>query len=486
MSVADAYGVAQIEIDTLTTLQKKYHHPEEDDEKIPPRFSFNVVKTPWSVNILEELTSTASKGGIVVDFVANSKFDYITYVYLTQKIRSFRIIEEALGKVEICLPHNLGHHITRSGSCMLDGNVIQQLDETWLDIQSQFFMKPGHREHYNVMIGNVPFLERWGDSIPEYTLTIPQPFYHCNDRLALPLHLESLSKVTYKYELRRKISDIVRMRVRVDEDSEWTEIPFNKKYIEGVRKDEMLELPAMWGRYILITDSERNWRKEEVDIVTGIPNKPAKVYAENIIKVTQSNTSQLGQSIEMQLNSPLPVKAIFLVAKNMDAASVNNHSNYTTNANNLLEGWNPISNIGLFYGGVSRIPDMDHIHFDMAEPFYRFRSPPCEPGYSAYSFGYDTTSLHADVGVVFNAIGNQAKISVRLDDTEPSMSTSKDSFKEQNGDVFIPEEFHKSNVKNYVGGSKYKVSAYLLVTTEIIFPFKGKVEVNKGIVSSEG
>lgn len=490
MSVDEGIGAAKIELDILTLFQKKIHLQDHKEEEIPSKFFYQFTKTSWSANLIEEMEASIRKDGDDITFVANQKFDFLLYTYVVQDIQAMKVAKKARKKVEICLPHNPGHNIISQGSVRVDGIILQNIDSTWLDIYSQFYMKPGMREHYNIMIGNVPFLQEWGTRIPGYTVVVPQPFHYSKDpAVSLPLFMKSLSRVTHNYSFRRKLEEIVRMRI-LDND-EWKAIPYNWSYMEAVKQDEMLAQPRMFGRYVVITEAERNWHQGvDVDGIQDNTKPPRVIYGENIVKITHTNTSKLGQSVGLTLHSATPTKAMFWVAENMEAHTYNNRSNYTTDPNDINEGWNPVCEASLTYGGVAKFSEMPSYHFDMSEAWHNFVSAPSEPGYNGFSFAYDTSTIHGDVGIVFDGIGgSNVTLTTKLGDTNPFLKKVIDKRRrdeEIDPDSFIPDELKDEATNANTNGPSFKVIAYLLTTTKMTFPAEGKISMDRGVVPGSG
>ena len=464
--MSDLINIAKVELNTLSAFQQILHFPASEDEEIDSRFSYQFKKTSWSTHLPEKLKASSSEGSIT--YTANSKFDFLLHSYLMHKLPAYRVMEGYRNTIQIAWPHNVAHNISKGAHLRFDDDSAQKLNNVWIDIHSQFFMKPGFRDHYNIMVGNIPFLEDWSEFLPAYPVICPQPWYYArHEAVAIPLFLCSLSRVTHTYTVRTKLSEILRMRAYDRKTNSWREIPCNWKYLEGVNEQESLPYPEMWGRYTRITDAEREWRR----------SLPHEVYSEDVIAITTDNASQFGSSVPVNLHSDAPVKGMFWVAENTDASRLNNFSNYTTNTADLFKGWNPVKNITLTYGGVTRISTMEHDHFDRAEPWYKFPSPPSEPGYNAYSFGYDTTSLMADVGVVLD--GLDARLSCILGNNDPFLSKIIDRRRSRvdETDDLIPEETIENTPTNNKRSPNFEIHVLLLVTRMIRFTNSDKVEI---------
>jgi len=85
---------------------------------------------------------------------------------------------------------------------------------------------------------------------------------------------------------------------------------------------------------------------------------------------------------------------------------------------------------------------MDSDHADKMEPWYHFPSPPSEPGYNAYSFSMDSTSLDAEIGIVME--GLKAKLVVTLGNTNPFLRPVREMEEKQ---ISI-EELEQDNISD--------------------------------------
>lgn len=476
-------AVAQVELETRGSFQDEIHAAKNPNETVRSKFSYPYKKTAWSSNVLEELTAKDEGRGETVIFNVNPKFHFLLRVYLEQEVGDIRVSEKYQENIKISLTHNIGHNIVKEGVMDIDGDKIQSLDTRWMDFKSQFFMDPGagKRECYNKNIGNVDHLTSWSTYIPKDTVMIQQPYYFSKSTFkALPLLMGSVNNVSFRYKLRRKLSQLVRMIRYNKKLDKWIPIKYNSRYLDISDKDPELTQPRMFGRYAQVTDAEKNWRLSEE--FTESNQSQHKVYGEDIIRVSQNNTSKLGTSVPITLYSAHPVKAVFWLAENIKATGLNNRSNYTTNAMNLFEGHNPIEEVGISYGGMEKFSKMNFKHFSEMEPMSEFPSCPNEPGYAGYAYGYDITSLHADPGKIFNNIGRGgADFVATLNDTNPYAKTSED-ISESESDEEDVSTVAKHGKKKTTDDTEYKIHVYMLVETELTYPPTGKISVNRGIV----
>ena len=252
-------SVAKIQLNTLTEFQKELHLNTNGDEEeiVESKFSYKFVKTSWTSNLPAKLEF--SKDGEKISFKADMKFDFLMYTYIRQLLKAYKIDKKYQGIVEICWPHNIGHNIYPTSTLTFDDIPVQSHSNFWMDVNSQLLLLyPEKRPLYDMMIGNIKFLEEWTNFLPGFPLSIPQPWYYCKHiALSVPLFLCSLATMEHKYKIRNEITSLLRMRIRKDKDSKWKEIKCNWKYIDGINKNEKLPNPEMWGRYVRITRKER-------------------------------------------------------------------------------------------------------------------------------------------------------------------------------------------------------------------------------------
>jgi len=79
----------------------------------------------------------------------------------------------------------------------------------------------GKRDQYNRMIGSIPCLEEWTTELPGIKLVVPQPYsYSRNTRVGFRTLQSSMNTISHHYKIRTKITDILRMRVKLERSDE--------------------------------------------------------------------------------------------------------------------------------------------------------------------------------------------------------------------------------------------------------------------------
>jgi hypothetical protein len=261
-----------------------------------------------------------------------------------------------------------------------------------------------------------------------------------------------MNNITHVYTLRTDLKDILRMRVHL-KDNTYKEIKYKADYLLNPRP---IPVPELWGRFAQVTDAERNWHKSQV----------RTLYIEDVVSAKANNPSAFGARVAIPLHAITPCKAVFWVAENRDASLNRNFSNYTTDSDNLLDGWNPCATAGVKYTGSHRINELPNDHFDRSEGYSFMPSTPEEPGYNCAAFAYNLTSLNADTGIVLEPL--KATLVLSLADTDPFKNAM--SVEKRYGDdgEIIPEEALEANIEaastgNFIVHTKMLVMKKLTV-----------------------
>jgi hypothetical protein len=401
-------SVAKLELESITDFQKEIHLTKEK-EAISSIFYHEFRKSTWYTHIHARLKCTADDENL--EFVANTTFHYLKYTYMVTELPEIRIKPQYEGQYRICWTHNIGSNIVESADFQVDDDYFTGFDRQWMDIQSQFYMKPGFREHYNMCMGNLNFLEEWSNHLPRYKTTVPQPWYYSIDTgYAFPLYYcNSESTVVHNYQMRTKIADLLRMAVYKEDLKAWVELPaVDFTVLEGASALTKLKTPELWGCYAYITEDEIDFHKCKTERI---------FYINDVIACDASNPTTYGLAAEINLYCETPCKAMFWMAENLDATKLRNYSNYTTDTNNIYRGWNPVDRVTLKYGKTDRIKNMGSEHFERVQAWYHMPSAPSEPGYNTYSFAQDSMSLDAEIGLVFTRL--RTKLILHIKNTDP-------------------------------------------------------------------
>jgi hypothetical protein len=419
---------------SLSKFQKEMYLPINKEEKVDTRFSTEINKRAQSNHLKVKLDQIPVKEGEVV-YTASKKFDSLLKIEAHITLLPIKVKEQYKNKISICYHHNLGHNVLYEGECKIDNDHYGYMDSIYMDINSQYFVRK--RDLYDNMIGNIKFLEEWGSQLPALPLVVPQPYHFSrNTRVSLPI-LKSISNtITFEYKIRTKLTDLIKMRVSTKDG--YKEIKCNLKYLDT--KNTHIPVPEMWGRYSEMTDEERNWRKS-IDEKTQEPRKQV-IYIEDIDKNSSKNPIIVGSKETISLAGTAPAKHVFWVASLIDSG----YSNYTTNRENVYNGWNPCSKTSIKYGSSDRIEECGHEHFDLSEVYdFDWPNTPREAGYNVYTYTFNPIEIQsADTAVVLKECG--ATLNVLLGDTNPFLNQDEEEEHYDENDELIPIEALEDNL----------------------------------------
>lgn len=426
------HNVAKWELKTFSDFQKKLHH---GDGKVTLRFQLEVKRASWGTNVTEKIEGTGSElpDGTSVIYPINHKFDYLMFMFIQLTIPAIRVADAYKDRIEICWTPNLFHNIVKQAHFRKDDESIQQSDSVWLDNYAQTFIGTDKRPMYMAKIGNIQALTEWGQTLPQMQLKLPQKqwFYAKRRQVAFPLFLCRDSKIDHQYLFNLVAKSLIRMRCREKVEDEWGYIEFQPKFVTGLKADGKLPTPEMFARYATITDEEKDWIRK---------HGSHEIYYDDIVSIDQDTEFGYGSTPAFELNTTYPCKAVFFQAENQVAKSTRYMSNYTTDSEDHMEGWNPIVSAGLTYGSDKRVPILSADVFDFVEPFFCLDTIPSEPGYNLMVIAFDLPSVYGDVGSTL--FGEKTKLVIRLDKTE---LYPKDISYENSSDVSLSELIRKTD-----------------------------------------
>ena len=504
MAVNDIADVAAFELgalDDLTDIEKQMYlsdamykssitnteyQASKDNETVSSKHYIIPKKCNRSVDITEKMSVIPGTTN-ELNFIINTKMDFITYTYMYRTFSRYKVKEEYKDNVQISWCHNLGHNNIDSIELIIDNDSKKTITNTWLDIYSQFFISKDHRKSYRMSIcddkygkgwtkGSISKQDGkyWGTELDSITVKVPLPLF--SRKTPFPILLSSQSSITIKIKYKTKLSQLLKMRMRADENSEWKEVPVKCYFLQGMSESEadytLPDVPELYSNYSRITEEEQNFWK---DLASQNPNG-YRFYYDDIIINTYDKLYTAAEPFDGTLSSKTPSKAIFWVAQNESGLKLNNYSNYTTNSLDRSKGNHPVSKVSIKHGGdSSRCKDMDISHFDEMMSYHRFPSVPYEKGYGALVFSYNTTSVDADVGPIFDLVKTNLNLSL-----QEGGDVSDEIFSKANEKIDIKKILLASSDKSDVAKNKYKIYIFTLVIKQLQFSIADKVKVNDG------
>ena len=405
-------AITTVEIKQLSDFQKEIHSVATEREEIDSIFTYVFRKVTWYRLAPEQLKLSMDKEAGNAVYTANSTYHYLMFINKRMILPEMRVSDEYANEYRIAWCHNVNNNNTIQAILKIGDETFNSFDHVWADIHGQYYGKPGFERHLGLAQGNAPFLEEWSTRLPSRATNCIQPFYFSHHpSISIPLFMmSSQTKVTFEYQFRLKVSQLLRLS-KLMADKTWRSIKFNPKILSD-KCPTQIPNPELWGIYSHVTDAEI--------VSQTCDDAPKTFYIRNVIASDAENPVALGEKAKVELEATWPTLALFWVAENKDATGRNNRSNYSTDPDNIYNGWNPCSAPTLSYSDFKRFKDVPPDFFEVVEPILHFTSAPVDPGYNAYSICHNSSSIDAEVGVSFG--GLKAKLSVPLANSAPFLS----------------------------------------------------------------
>lgn len=427
---SEARNLLLLDLNSITKFQEEFHYPDinNTNEEVNSRFTYIFEKSSWSSHIRSKMH--ANENGKTVTYNPGKKYDFLFDCIMTFELPEYRVNEAFKNLIQICWTPNCAHHISQFSCLKLDDDIVGTLNPIWMDIREACYEK--RRGFYKRMIGSSSLMTEWTNFLPRQVVNVPQPwFYTKHISQALPLLNGSMNVVTHEYKFNLDISKFLRMRGRKSETDEFRPIKFNKSWVTG---DAKIKTPELWGRFAQVSEEERTWHKKMSDTRN----------IDDVILITYPNTVKCGETITVPLNAKLPCKAYFWVAENQESLKYNYYSNYSTNPDNIMAGWNPCSSYKIKYTNDEKV-SASYEQSEFSELYTFFPGGSKNPGYNVHCNCYDIKNIHtAEPSVVPHVLS--ASLELTLENTDPYNSQKID----ENEIIIDSPEENKCSFKIHV------------------------------------
>ena len=129
--------------------------------------------TNFAVETIENSMNGNVDFGNRLNVTFNRNGDLINKMYIKITVNSVNP-----GNNKFAWVKRLGHAIINQVNVVIGGTVIDRHYGTWLDIWYELARQGDHERGYNNMIGDIPLLTDYNDSVkPEYTMYVPLQFW---------------------------------------------------------------------------------------------------------------------------------------------------------------------------------------------------------------------------------------------------------------------------------------------------------------------
>jgi hypothetical protein len=466
--------IARIELQNRTNFVNELYYSDANnkDDEITSNSYREFNKSTFYIPVDEKLEATHTDK--TSNFKIKVSYDELLYLNCRMELPTLRVKDEYRDTVKIAWCHNLGHNMIRSARLILDGKEYQKFDKIDLDLFLQYEVSNDRKEHYKQRIGSTPMLEDWTNHLPRYRLNIPQPFYFCKDiSQNIPLRVFNVKEAYFVYEFVLDIWKLLRISILSSKTNTWQELrnPSKSKIeqlVNGFNTSATLPYPELNARYIILTDEERNWRNSCLS--------KQVYYIDQMVDSSPTNLVPIHQTVETKLVCNSPCRKIYWLAENISGREYNISSNYTTNARDNLNGWNPCASATMKYGQITRF-HYEQDFFTQHTPDKHSLGTPVEVGYNMYSFCYDNNTFDADIGMSFNPPNNIPTLSIHISDTDPYKEEVKKFEKKLNKEDLEDMLAQQETEEKENSREQYQVHVRLLTYRRVKFEKSEKGEI---------
>lgn len=370
-------------------------HTNDKLEPINSRFYRPFMKSTWYSSVSEKMTIISSTDTEVV-YKINPVYHYLFYSYMRFHIPK---IETTSDRYQIAFTNEPSTSMVIRASLRQDNIVIQELDEYTININNHFFQTEGagKRELIRKYSGDNDEMTNWHTMIDKQVLNVEHPWYYSTDHaLAYPLLFnEEEPRTEHRYEFRRKISDLLRVR-ELQQDGVWRVVNLDQRHI-NIPIDTQIPIPELWGKYAIISDDEK------MEIESECKEHYRNFWVKDFISCDPGQTCSFGATVKADIQSEYPCLAMFWSVENRNSYFSNNHSNYTAEVEDPINGFDPIIKCRLKYGNLERIIPSESDHFTISQIRHHTPSAPYKNGFHFYPFSWYPLSNQSDIAIIFDS-----------------------------------------------------------------------------------
>lgn len=450
---------SQLEIENLSIFQKELYFTRNAEEEIFCTFDTTFYRTTWYVKA--DIVTKAENSALGYIFpVAKESFHYLLKTTLMLRTPCIKVKEEYQNDYEIAFCENLGTNLVKVAQFRINNKVYQTLTPLNYDVYVQYLFDKkgtGQRKNYLRGIGSCKELTTFAKVLPSYPLVCKQPFFYSADNsMAFPLfYCKESNQVDLLYNIQNKVNSLIRLRKKVgDNQYEYVESAEIHKYIDSTD----FPSPSLVQKYAYVCKATK--LKKEDKINCG----EITYHIRNYLNFEFNNYYYYGEIASKKITCTSPVLAFFLLAENAYSKDINNHSNYTTNTNNITKGWSPIVNVTMSYtSNKHRLDEIPAEYLTIAEAEY-FPSASYSRGYIPYAFANNLSILNeADTTVSFAGDGVEFKCLI------------------DNGDIYQYNPIrrktpHKQKHQEENDNPCYKINLVLLVYQKIVIKYDATLQ----------
>jgi len=352
-------------------------------------------KTPFRRIVKSALATKVNND--IITYKVNHKYHYLLSTSLSIKTPSITAIDG----YEFRFTPNLITNIIEDAVFRYGDEIFPRLNNIVLDVCHQYFNKleGDKKEIDSIYRGNLNLLTNWTSQKSSFNLIYRLPWFYDNENTAFPLFYSDKHISRHIFKFRLYLRSLI--QIRNIESKSLVSIMEIEKYL-NVSNDASLEIPKLIGTYSILDKEAINQLLAQKEISYQIPAFYSYVCDKKIIS----------SEIEIDLVNDNPCFGLFWMIRNLTASENNYFSNYTTNAEDLTLGEDPIKHQSLIIDDAPFFFQQESTIFSVDVPNNHCLSNSLLQGYHAWSF---TDKLYLiDNQSAINLPSGRAKLSIKL------------------------------------------------------------------------
>lgn len=210
--------------DDVKDMYSNLYCSNGDEDIIRSPYEIDREKTIFrSKQIVSMEGSVNQDQGYEYSFDKYSKLmDLAKEVFLHDTIPAIRVNDQYLDTTKIRHCKYPGHTRIAGGHLYHGENCAQTIDNVFLDMFVQKYIKESKRPFYERMVGGIKEHTTWNTELPSFSFSVPQPWYFSVIKGA-ELRLDIETKTTMFYNYNREPTCSLEMQI-LDEDNIWKSV----------------------------------------------------------------------------------------------------------------------------------------------------------------------------------------------------------------------------------------------------------------------
>jgi hypothetical protein len=353
-------------------------------------------KTPFRRIVRAPLTSKVNND--MVTYKVNHKYSYLKATTLSVSTPEILAREG----YEFRFTANLITNIIEDATFRLGDQIFPRLNNIILDVCQQYFNRcdsADKKEIDAIYRGNLDLLTDWSSEKASFDLRCRLPWFYDTEETAFPLFYNDKHVARHIFKFRLGFRHLIQIR---DKESKILVSPRDLEKYLYLSNDACLDVPKLVGTYSIVDENTIAELLRQDKIVYNLPAFSSFVCDKKIIS----------SEIEIELGNDNPCFGLFWMIRNLSASENNYYSNYTTNAEDLTRGEDPIKHQTLIIDDAPFFFQEKSTTFSVDVPNDHCLSNSLLQGYHVWSFSDKLYNIDSQCSILLPS--GRAKLSIKL------------------------------------------------------------------------